>query len=678
MAAASPVLPYPINFLPDSINSPGYLHPRISHPNMMPNLGGQPSVAHTFDSSNNCPKSTLPVSSPFVASKPPGSGKRCREPVDQKDQAYDSPFPEEDGRKKRSRGRPRLDTKDETAADRRRTQIRLAQRAYRHRKDTAITTLEQRVKELEQANDDMSKEFNDFYALLISERILDAAPHALPRLSTLANKILIAAEKAQASRGDGSSSEDCDENMESGVYGNQNQMLHHTQPSAPPASTRDYHHPEPMRQAAIPPPAYAAAAVTTGTATSTVPGAVCDPLIHVPSSLHYEVVTAATPQNASFPFYSPMDPTAAEEFESRITPGPSPYDTIAVPSSYSDTELTFGRRLQRQSLEGGLRLITMPSPPPEKFASVFGFCLFFESKENIIRRLQLSLSRSQHEDLSNWSSPFTNLGGAGTFFQDHASTNGRLSGNTGALPLGNQGIVSYGKPQEMTGMSMGPWGPEVQATRDSRIDYGADGRMQMMLAGFEGDFFDPDEVETYLRQIGIYIPQRAEFVEAEVDLQDLGMDEAMPKSKIFDLNGQQSTFGSADSGYGGSSHSAVWTTNSNGSVSGAMDSSCSSNHHTMMASHMTSGREGSGFGSASSGGERDHGMMLMIPGGQNHMWPQSRSPTWPAKISISLNVNWLISELAKSSVCLGRTPGVRRKDIGNALKIAAGLVPSPA
>lgn len=117
MAAASPVLPYPINFLPDSINSPGYLHPRISHPNMMPNLGGQPSVAHTFDSSNNCPKSTLPVSSPFVASKPPGSGKRCREPVDQKDQAYDSPFPEEDGRKKRSRGRPRLDTKDETAAD---------------------------------------------------------------------------------------------------------------------------------------------------------------------------------------------------------------------------------------------------------------------------------------------------------------------------------------------------------------------------------------------------------------------------------------------------------------------------------------------------------------------------------------------------------------------------------
>lgn len=67
---------------------------------------------------------------------------------------------------------------------RRRTQMRLAQRAYRHRKDTAITTLEQRVRELERTNDDMSKEFSKFYDLLHSERILDAAPNTSQRESS--------------------------------------------------------------------------------------------------------------------------------------------------------------------------------------------------------------------------------------------------------------------------------------------------------------------------------------------------------------------------------------------------------------------------------------------------------------------------------------------------------------
>ena len=46
----------------------------------------------------------------------------------------------QDGRK--SRGRPRLDMREENAAERRRTQIRLAQRAYRERKETTIVSLQ--------------------------------------------------------------------------------------------------------------------------------------------------------------------------------------------------------------------------------------------------------------------------------------------------------------------------------------------------------------------------------------------------------------------------------------------------------------------------------------------------------------------------------------------------------
>lgn len=56
---------------------------------------------------------------------------------------------EEEDVPKKQRGRPRLETDDASAADRRRTQIRLAQRAYRHRKETTISNLRQRVETLE-------------------------------------------------------------------------------------------------------------------------------------------------------------------------------------------------------------------------------------------------------------------------------------------------------------------------------------------------------------------------------------------------------------------------------------------------------------------------------------------------------------------------------------------------
>jgi hypothetical protein len=42
---------------------------------------------------------------------------------------------DDDGKK---RGRPRVEKQDESAADRRRTQIRMAQRAYRQRKESTL------------------------------------------------------------------------------------------------------------------------------------------------------------------------------------------------------------------------------------------------------------------------------------------------------------------------------------------------------------------------------------------------------------------------------------------------------------------------------------------------------------------------------------------------------------
>ncbi|KFZ17833.1 hypothetical protein V501_01542 [Pseudogymnoascus sp. VKM F-4519 (FW-2642)] len=60
--------------------------------------------------------------------------------------------------KGKATGRPTIDDKDEATTD-----IRLAQRAYRHRKETMISSLEKKVRELTGVNEEMSCVFISLY-----------------------------------------------------------------------------------------------------------------------------------------------------------------------------------------------------------------------------------------------------------------------------------------------------------------------------------------------------------------------------------------------------------------------------------------------------------------------------------------------------------------------------------
>ena len=84
--------------------------------------------------------------------------------------------PEDVDESKRQRGRPRLDTEDQTAADKRRTQIRLAQRAYRHRKETTISALKAQVDDLQSTIAQMNKTFLYLHDNLIEAGV--ATSHA--------------------------------------------------------------------------------------------------------------------------------------------------------------------------------------------------------------------------------------------------------------------------------------------------------------------------------------------------------------------------------------------------------------------------------------------------------------------------------------------------------------------
>lgn len=194
---------------------------------------------------------------------------------------------------------------------------------------------------------------------------------------------------------------------------------------------------------------------------------------------------------------------------------PSPHDTLPIPSSYSFLEPTLGRRLQRLTIEAGYRLVTMPNPEPQHYASVFGFCLLFESREDIKNRLASCLSCTREESLFYWKFPFTNLGGAG-LEPPTSTTRGSASAQKapGRLPIGNQHSKQRFKPQEMTGLAMGPFTSEVEMTREQWLDQ----NMRMLMEGFDGRFLDSDEIDAYLQERGIRIPAQAEFVEAEIDI----------------------------------------------------------------------------------------------------------------------------------------------------------------
>lgn len=78
-----------------------------------------------------------------------------------------------DGEGERRRGRPRVEKPDESAADRRRTQIRMAQRAYRQRKESTLEELRKRVSDHINTIELMNKTFIDcrdrLFATNISE-----------------------------------------------------------------------------------------------------------------------------------------------------------------------------------------------------------------------------------------------------------------------------------------------------------------------------------------------------------------------------------------------------------------------------------------------------------------------------------------------------------------------------
>ena len=413
---------------------------------------------------------------------------------------------------------------------RRRTQIRIAQRAYRSRKENAITTLEKKVQDLKDTNEEMSNAFLRLHDFALNQGLLDQIPEFGRQLQATTEKFLALARRSSEDDG-----------------GDDRQTKSQTRGSEEPIGTSDIASPS-ARDISKSPPVVDKLSSTVSKPLLPWGGYIISheqsleeqrlkepPLadfsttLSAAEPLDFEVITQPTFENASFPLaLSLSDP--GSPFQKFLEP--SPYEGLPLPGTYSPFEVTFGRRLQRFALEQAYKLVNMSNPDPTIFAKVFGFCMIFEPIDKIKERLQNAMDKSNQESLNNWLFPFVNLGGAGTQFPS-LTTSATASGPASprseeaidplqAYPpltgsphrMGNQGTLDPLRPKFDTGFSTGPFNEAITEVRDTRLDK----KLRILLPGFEGNFYDCDETEMYLHQRGINIPAGAETVTAEVDL----------------------------------------------------------------------------------------------------------------------------------------------------------------
>ncbi|KAJ6167143.1 hypothetical protein N7470_002590 [Penicillium chermesinum] len=95
----------------------------------------------------------------------------------------------------RKRGRPRTVTGDHDVPERRRNQLRVAQQAYRKRKETTISNLQTRVQQLEAGIEKFSQSFLSFSNMLLEARVLQSHPEIARSLQEITQECVTLAQQ---------------------------------------------------------------------------------------------------------------------------------------------------------------------------------------------------------------------------------------------------------------------------------------------------------------------------------------------------------------------------------------------------------------------------------------------------------------------------------------------------
>ena len=402
----------------------------------------------------------------------------------------------------RQRGRPRLDTRDETATEvrppiyercmpskltfqqRRRTQIRLAQRAYRQRKETTISALNKKVAALESTIEKMHDSFLEFNDKAIASNIDRWEPSLAEDLKATMGRFIDYAKSMEHDS-------DIDEEELS--------------PEMPlrPVKNRD------VRDGT----SFSLQSITEQPAQS-------QSLLRMDEPVLMATTSGVPPEYQNYPTAEGISNAQASSFDNSQAlqtsdlgdvswntaspahfypteaPFPSLNESLPPPMTYSFQESSFARRLLRSTVEAAVRLLTDPNSRRE---DIFRFCRFtftWVTRARCLAKLKSLLATTTRESLEIWAAPQWHLGGSGLHYP-------RSGLDVGSLP-----------PPGWTARE--PMGPRPAMNVETPLDPSLDINAVVKLMGLEGEWFDSNDVEQYLRTKGIFLDGQSNW--AVVDL----------------------------------------------------------------------------------------------------------------------------------------------------------------
>lgn len=385
---------------------------------------------------------------------------------------------EEDGRAPQ-RGRPRLEARSQTQGERRRTQIRLAQRAYRQRKETTITELNHRVADLERTISEMNQIVAGFRETATASGLHEIEPRLAQSLQAVTlrfNDIASRTAPSQAKRALAQGP-----NLSARTYG--------------AAETQDI--------------IVAANATESGTDEN------------APRERRTER-PIASPWGYVFGTEQGQDGKGGESYDTNTSSAPHDDENkplsdnlsasdescslvllstkrMASPVTYSFRESTFARRLLRAAYERAYRVLMDPIRNGKTIQEMCRYTFCFNNFENIRRWVADAVARTDRESLELWPVTSPHLGGAGLHYPRTS-----LDADGGATPS-----VCADKALTLPRRSLTPQTPLPDwMTVDQIIKH----------TGFQGEWFDPNDVEHYLKSKGVIVDANSSWADFDVTM----------------------------------------------------------------------------------------------------------------------------------------------------------------
>ena len=175
---------------------------------------------------------------------------------------------------------------------------------------------------------------------------------------------------------------------------------------------------------------------------------------------------------------------------------PSFTKSLATPSTYSFKESTFARRLLRASYERANRAFMDPDNNAPFIQSMCKFSFCFTNSAKMANWVKKMASATRNDSLELWQAPALHLGNAGLHYP-------RTS-------------LDGADPPPSFWAKKAPMGPRPSLTAETPVPDSMATEEVIEMVGFQGEWFDPNDVEHYLKSKGLILDEQSSWAELDV------------------------------------------------------------------------------------------------------------------------------------------------------------------